>query len=156
MGYNRAMVQPTFQVSAEIYIHAARAAVWDRFRRLTEWPRWRTDVAGAHWLQDQTWAEGAQFAVRPTGMGMTQPVTYIIRMVVPADTTVWENSSGGQGAVYSLHLSDQVGGCKVTLRCTFHGWGSLLKRLTSAGEVAKLRTFLQDLQESMAHSLPHR
>ena len=33
------MIHPTFQVTAELYIHAARAAVWARFCRVTEWPR---------------------------------------------------------------------------------------------------------------------
>jgi hypothetical protein len=146
------MIQPTFQVSEEIYIHAARAAVWQRFSRLTNWPRWRADVTAAKWIDGQAWQEGAQFTIQSAGSG-AKSVPYLIRMVVPADTTVWESNSIGQGVVYSLQLTDQVGGCKVSLRCTFHGWGSLLKRLTYASETAKLRTMLSSLKESVEHSL---
>lgn len=142
------MIQPTLQVSEDIYVHAAREAVWEYFCRLREWPRWRPDVARATWVQGQLWQEGAQFTIEPTH-SLPQSVTYLIRMVVPDDTTVWENNSPGPGVVYSLHLADQVGGCKVTLRCTFHGWGSLLKRLTSVAEKAKLQTLLVGLKAAL-------
>lgn len=140
------MIHPTFQVSEELYIHAAREAVWDHVTRLRDWPQWRTDVTKATWVQGQRWQEGAQFALYSADGG--QPQQFIIRMVVPADTTVWESSSS-QGMVYSLHLVDQVGGCKVTLRCTFHGWGSLLKRLNAAGERTGLHAALATLKTAV-------
>lgn len=143
------MILPTLQVTEEIYIHAAREAVWAHFCRVMEWPRWRTDVAKASWVQGQTWQEDAQFTIQPTRQGAMQPIIYLIRMVVPATTTVWEDPRSGQEVVYSLHVTDQVGGCKVILRCTFHGWGSLLKRLTGAAERAKLRAILADLKEAV-------
>lgn len=143
------MIHPTLQVTEDIYIHAAREAVWERFCRVTDWPNWHTDVAKASWVQGQRWQEGAQFVIQPAGQNIVQPITYIIRMVVPADTTVWENNRGGQEVVYSFHVTDQVGGCKVTLRCTFHGWGSLLKRLTIGAEKAKVHMVLVALKEAV-------
>ena len=142
------MIHPTFQVREEIYIHAAREAVWAHVTRLRDWPQWRADVAKAVCVQGQGWQEGAQFTLYPVD-SPAQPQQFIIRMVVPADTTVWESGDGGQGVVYSLHLVDQVGGCKVSLRCTFHGWGSLLKRLTSVGEAAKAQAFLTALKTAV-------
>lgn len=142
------MIHPTFQVNEEIYIHAAREAVWARWGRVGDWPRWRMDVSQATWVTRQQWQEGATFALQSTN-GNAAELRYLIRMVVPADTTVWETGSGGQGMVYSLHLADQVGGCKVSLRCTFHGWGSLVKRLNTAGEKAKLQTILTALKTAV-------
>lgn len=142
------MIHPTFQITAELYIHAARAAVWARFCRVTEWPRWRADVAQVTWIHGHTWQEGAQFTVSATTPNAV-PETFTIRMVVPDDTTVWENSSAGQGLVYSLHLTDQVGGSKVSCRCTFHGWGSLLKRMNAGAEKARLDSFLTALKETI-------
>lgn len=139
------MIRPTFQVKEELYIHAAREAVWAHVTRLRDWPQWRSDVAQASWTQERGWQEGAQFALYPAD-SPAQPQHFIIRMVVAADTTVWESREGGQAVVYSLQLVDQVGGCKVSLRCTFHGWGSLLKRLTSVGEAAKAQAFLTALK----------
>lgn len=140
------MIHPNYQIATDLYIHAARAAVWSRFCRVSEWPRWRIDVDKVTWVRGHTWQEGAQFTVfNPT----TGPETYTIRMAVPDDTTVWENNSAGQGLVYSLHLTDQVGGCKVTFRCAFHGWGSLLKRVTAGVEKARLHTVLTALKETV-------
>lgn len=138
------MIHPNYQITTDLYIHAARAAVWSRFCRVSEWPRWRVDVVQATWVHGHTWQEGAQFTVSTPTSG---PESYTIRMVVPDDTTVWENNSTGQGLVYSLHLLDQVGGCKVTFRCTFHGWGSLLKRVAAGAERARLHTVLTALKE---------
>jgi hypothetical protein len=143
------MIHPTVQLSADLYIHAAREAIWARFCHVTDWPRWRADITNARWVYGHTWQEGAQFTLQPVGSGAAQPLTFIIRMVVPADTTVWESVNTSQGMVYSLHLADQVGGCKATLRVTFHGWGSLLKRLTSAGEKAKVYTLLAALKAAV-------
>lgn len=148
------MIHPTLQVTAEIYIHAAREAVWARFCRLTDWPHWRADVAQTSWVRGQSWTEDARFRVQPAGGGSASD--YLIRMVVPADTTVWETGDAGQGMVYSLQLTDQVGGCKGTLRCTFHGWGSLLKRLNQASEAARLHAILNDLKEASEQGGPRR
>jgi len=142
------MIHPTFQVSEEIYIHAAREAVWARWIRIGDWPRWRTDLRQATWGKGEQWQEGATFTLHPVDGSATQQ-RYLIRMVVPADTTVWENSNGGQESVYTLHLVDQVGGCKVVMRCTFHGWGSLLKRLNTAGEKARLQAILAALKVTL-------
>ena len=142
------MIHPTFQVKAELYIHAAREAVWAHVTRLRDWPQWRSDVAKTAWVQGQRWQEGAHFAIDPAD-STAQPQRFIIRMVVPADTTVWESTVGSQTVVYSLQLVDQVGGCKVSLRCTFHGWGSLLKRLNSGGESTKLQAFLTALKTAI-------
>ncbi len=139
------MIHPTFQVNEEMYIHAAREAVWAHWVRVGDWPRWRTDVSRATWIAGQPWQEGASFVLQPSGAGAGEE-RYLIRMVVPADTTVWETGRGGQEMVYSLRLVDQVGGCKVLLRCTFHGWGSLLKRLNTAGETARLQAMLAALK----------
>lgn len=139
------MIHPTFQVNEEIYIHAAREAIWERWIRIGDWPRWRMDVRQATWLTGQQWHEGATFALQSTD-GSAAEQRYLIRMVVPADTSVWENGRGGQEMVYSLRLVDQVGGCKVLLRCTFHGWGSLLKRLNPTGEKARLQAILAALK----------
>ncbi|MBX3015309.1 MAG: SRPBCC family protein [Caldilineaceae bacterium] len=147
------MIQPTLQVTATQYIHAARAAIWERFCRLADWPRWRTDVAQATWVQGTTWAEEAQFRLTPTPQGST-PSQYMIRMVVVDDTTVWERVGAGPTVVYSLHLDDQVGGTKVTLRSNFYGWHSLLQRVRYQSEAASLRAILDDLKREVEGNRP--
>lgn len=140
------MIHPNYQIATDLYIHAARASVWERFCRVSGWPRWRADVTQAAWVRGQAWQEGAQFMVASPHAGSE---TFTIRMAVPDDTTVWENNAAGQGSVYSLHLVDQVGGCKVSLRCTFHGWGALLKRVTAGAERDRLQTVLIALKEAV-------
>ena len=73
------MIHPTFQITEELYIHAARAAVWSRFCRVPDWPRWRADVANATWVRGQSWQEGAQFTVSSVSNSPAQPQTFTIR-----------------------------------------------------------------------------
>lgn len=140
------MIHPHYQITTDLYIHAARAAVWSHFCRVSGWSRWRADVTQAAWMRGQSWQEGAQFTVASPHAGSE---IFTIRMAVPDDTTVWENTTASQGSVYSLHLTDQVGGCKVSFRCTFHGWGALLKRVNAGAEKARLHTVLVALKDAV-------
>ena len=107
-------------VTAEVYIHAARAAVWDKFTQLTDWPRWDSSILAARWVSGGAWQENARFELRQQGgFGATTTIA-VIRMVVPGDTTVWEAETNAQ-IVHSAHFRDDLGGCKVQLRDTYHG-----------------------------------
>jgi hypothetical protein len=116
------MIKPTTKIQTDLYIHAAREAVWQKFIRLHEWPAWQPNVSTVQWQQGDSWQEGAHFAVRAS---QGQAVNYVIRMVAPARVTVWETLNPALNTVYTLHCADQVGGCKVTLSCTVHGFAAL-------------------------------
>lgn len=115
------MIWPSTTLNAEIHIHAARLAVWEKFTRLREWPAWRNGVQAAQWQTGERWQEGARFVLQQD----TQRRGYLIRMVSVGNVTVWETTDSATAAVYSLQLNDQLGGCKVSLRCTYHGFGAV-------------------------------
>jgi len=137
------MIGPRTTLSAEIHIHAARLTVWEKFTRLREWPQWQPDVTSATWQAAEKWQEGAHFALH---QGMQQR-HYLIRMVALGNVTVWEATDGA--AVYSLQLSDQLGGCKVVLRCTHHGFGMVGALLQRGRQTAALRQLLAGLKHTI-------
>ncbi len=136
------MIWPSTTLNAEIHIHAARLAVWDKFTRLREWPQWRSDVQVITWQNGDRWQEGAHFSMQQGD----QRRAYLIRMVSHGNVTVWEEEGGALSPVYSLQLSDQLGGCKVSLRCTYHGFGVLGALLQRARQQQQLRELLEALK----------
>lgn len=134
------MIWPSTTLSAELHIHAARLTVWEKFTRLREWPQWQPEVTSATWQVADRWQEGAQFSLQQG----RQQRHYLIRMVAVGAVTVWEAATGA--AVYSLQLSDQLGGCKVVLRCTVHGFGSVGAFLERGRQSAALRQTLAQLK----------
>jgi hypothetical protein len=59
------MINPSFQVQDELYIHAASEAVWQKFSRSMDWPRWNSEVLSAAWVQGEAWQEGSIFKHTP-------------------------------------------------------------------------------------------
>ena len=139
------MIWPSTTLNAEIHIHAARLAVWEKFIRLREWPQWRNDVQATQWQSGERWQEGACFVIQQA----LQHRGYLIRMVSVGNVTVWETTDGATAAVYSLHLSDQLGGCKATLRCTYHGFGAVGALLGRRGQNQQLRDQLAALKQAI-------
>lgn len=135
------MIGPRTTLSAEMHIHAARLTVWEKFTRLCEWPRWRSDLENATWQAAERWEEGARFTLH---QGLRQQ-HYVIRMVATGNVTVWEASDGA--VVYTLQLSDQLGGCKVVLRSTVHGFGLVGAFLQRGRQTAALRQTLAQLKQ---------
>jgi len=118
------MISPKFSITAEVYIHAARGTVWQKFCQLQEWPRWNRQIIAAHWLDKQTsteWLENARLQIQTPGRWGTRRETAVVRMVVPADTLVWESSAPGVNIVHSIHFADELGGCKLRARNAYHG-----------------------------------
>jgi hypothetical protein len=138
------MINPQTKVQTDLYIHAARAAVWQKYTRLHDWPAWQPTVQAAQWRQGERWQEGAQFTVRDQN---GQTTNYVIRMVAPESVTVWETLNAPLNAVYSLHCSEQVGGCKVTLSCTYHGVAALANLLLSGRRRSQLVRQLHALKQ---------
>ena len=142
MCYTYPMINPRSQISTELYIHAARAAVWQKFTQLHGWPTWQPTVSAVQWDEGDGWQEGAHFQVR-TG---SQQLRCVIRMVSPETATVWEVLNAAHNAVYSLHCTDQLGGCKVTIRATYHGVAVLLLWLQRGRRQNELQTLLAALK----------
>ena len=116
------MIKPQSQISAELYIHVARAAVWHKFTQLHGWPTWQPMVDAVQWDEGDGWQEGSRFQVRSG----SRHLQCIIRMVSPETVTVWEVVNPAHSAVYTVHCTDQMGGCKVTMRATYHGVSAVL------------------------------
>ncbi len=143
------MISPSLTLEAALYIHAARGAVWEKFCQLTVWPRWHPAVRAAHWLEPPPqgqWQENARFQVEKQGrLGATRSVA-IVRMVLPNDTLVWESSGPSLHIVHSAHFTDEVGGCKVQLRKTYHGLATLPIFLWRSGQQSQLEQSLRNLK----------
>lgn len=137
------MIRPKTQRNAELYIHAAPAAIWQRFTRLDGWPAWQPDVHSVQWLEGDKWQEGARFAISSLD---GQTTRFVIRMVAPATATVWESLDPALNAVYTFHCTDQLGGCKVTMSCTFHGFSVLTAWLPFSRHQAQLQQVLEALK----------
>ncbi|MEZ4682018.1 MAG: SRPBCC family protein [Caldilineaceae bacterium] len=139
------MINPRLQLQADLYIHAAREAVFHKFTRLHEWPAWQPGVTAVQWQQGNSWQEDAQFMVdNSDGPG----VCYVIRMVSPGIATVWESTGPALNLVYTLHCTDQVGGCKVTLSCTYYGMAVVTRWLRRGQYQRQLQATLNALKLS--------
>ncbi len=136
------MFNPRMQISANRFIQAARPAVWKKFTRLAEWPRWQPQVDATGWESGEGWQEGHRF--RYTHSGHVSHA--LIRMVSPGAVTVWEVESPAGSAVYTLHCTDQLGGCKVVLRCTYHGVAVLWLWLQRGQRQQELQAILTALK----------
>jgi len=137
------MIRPQKRIQADLYIHAAKEAVWQKFTDVRDWPTWQPAVSAVRWQQGDRWQEEAQFAVRD---GQGRVTTYIIRMAVPGSVTVWEAMNIATSTVYTLQTADQVGGCKVTLSATYHGLGALTSFLQYGHRRQQLQATLQALK----------
>lgn len=144
------MISPSFTLGAEIYIHAARGAVWQKFSHLDEWPHWQPTIRAAHWsaLPPQGhWQENARFRLEEQGRIGTTVRTAIVRMVVPDATLVWESSAPNLTIVHSAHFTDELGGCKLQLRNTYHGLAALPLFFWRSGQQGQLEQSLRNLKE---------
>lgn len=141
------MINPSFQVQDELYIHAASEAVWQKFSRLEDWPRWNSEVLSASWVQGEAWKEGSIFNIRHKSlMGMKTTTAAVIRMCLPANTVVWESNASGIAVVNSASFADEVGGCKLTARHAYHGLPTLALRLLSARQQSNLENAMRELK----------
>ncbi len=144
------MIDPTLLIEAEVYLHAARAAVWEKFIGIGEWPRWQLNLLAARWVKDASWQEGAHFALERQGWWGRHSEQAVIRMAVAGDTTVWESSGVGLHTVHSAHLSDDLGGCKLRWRQTIHGplvvaryWGQGRARSGLASALGEFKAYVE-------------
>ena len=150
------MVNPIMQIESDIYIHAAAAAVWTVVSRVDTWPDWHPQVISAQWVEGKPWADGAKLRLRlrsPIGLPITN--TAVIRMAVPGSTVVWEGALFGLVAVHAFHFADEVGGCRVTERETYHGVMSPVMALFQGGQQRAFDTALANLKTQI-EGMPRR
>ncbi|MFN8493883.1 MAG: SRPBCC family protein [Caldilineaceae bacterium] len=143
------MISPSLTLAATLYIHAARGAVWEKFCQLTEWPRWNTAVRTARWLESAPqghWQENARFQVEEQGRFGTTLNVAVVRMVLPNDTLVWESSAPSLHIVHRAHFTDELGGCKLQLRKTYHGLATLPLFFWRGGQQSQLEQSLRNLK----------
>ena len=141
------MINPSFQVQDEIYIHAASQAVWRKFSRLSEWPQWNSEILAARWVQGDEWQEGSILELRHKSLfGTEATTTAVIRMCVPGNTVVWESRTAGMTVVNSASFADDVGGCKLTARHAYHGMPTLALRLLSGRQRSNLEQAMRELK----------
>jgi len=144
------MISPRFSIAAEVYMRVARGTVWQKFCQRQGWPRWDTQVVVVRGLDNQTptaWQEGDRFQMQlqnPLGLRLE---TAIVRMVVPDDTLVWESAAPGVNVVYSAHFTDELGGCKLRVRHTYHGPAVFLLWLTRGRQQTQLNETLHTFRE---------
>ena len=144
------------QIESDIYIHAAAAAVWVVVSRVERWPDWHPQVIGAAWAEGTPWADGARLRLRlrsPLGLPVTS--TALIRMAVPGSTVVWEGTLLGVVAVHSFRFADEVGGCRVTERESYHGFMSPIMALLRGRQQRAFDTALANLKAQI-EGMPRR
>lgn len=142
------MGSPVFQVQSELYIHAARGAVWQAFTRLADWPRWNSEILAAGWLEGKPWQEGSIFELRHRSLFNAVTTTQaVLRMVAPESTAVWESNAGGMQVVHTVNLRDDLGGCRLSARHAYHGAPAYGLRLLAGRQQAKLDHAMRELKE---------
>ncbi len=143
-----------FQVESTIYIHATPPAVWLQFARLEEWPRWNSEILAAEWLQGEKWHEGSVFVLHHHSLlGSTKRTTATLKMVVVAQSVVWESQSMGITVVNSARFADSTGGCRLTARHSYHGALSLPLRLFRQRQQHALEGAMRELKEAVEEPL---
>ena len=141
------MADPIFQVESELYIHAARGAVWQAFTRLDEWQRWNSEIVATRWVEGEPWREGSIFELRHRSLfNRVTSTEAILRMVSPMRTAAWESAAGGIQVVNSATLRDDVGGCLLTARHAYHGRAAHGLRLLAGRQQAKLDNAMRELK----------
>ena len=109
-------------ITADIYIHAAPAAVYRRFADISGWSTWYPGVVSARWRSGSNWSDGAEMALRVrNALGMTVEGTATVRMSVPNRALVWETQMMGSSIVATANFEEEVGGCKLVIQKTYHG-----------------------------------
>ena len=147
------MINPSFQIAGEIYIHASRGRVWRLFTRLEEWPRWNSEILEAGWVTGEPWTEGAVFELRHKSLfGAVTATRATLRMVVPEMSAVWESRSAGMHIVHSAHFQDDLGGCKLTARHAYSGVGAAGLMLLKGRQQAKLAEAMEALKRHVERS----
>ena len=135
-----------FQVQDELFIQAAREAVWRKFTRLHEWPLWNSEILAADWVSGEPWTEGARFSLRHRSLLGETTTVAVLRMVSPGRAAVWESQALGMTIVNSANFADDLGGCKLTARHAYHGAGSLVLRVFKARQQATLARAMRELK----------
>ncbi len=144
------------QIESDIYIHAAAAAVWAVVSRVERWPDWHPQVISAKWTGGTPWADGAKLTLRlrsPLGLPVTN--TALVRMAVPGSTVVWEGALFGVVAVHTFRFADEVGGCRVIERESYHGVASPVMALIRGRQQRAFDTALANLKTQI-EGMPRR
>jgi hypothetical protein len=137
-------------IQADIYIHAAPAAVYRRFTNITEWPSWYPGVLDARWRSGHAWDEGAEIALRVRNvLGMATDGAAIVRMSVPDSRLVWETMLASSSIVATARFEEEVGGCKLTIRKNYHGPLTMLLPLLRGRQEGQLRRGLAELKRKI-------
>ena len=131
------------QIEREIYVHAARDAVWQKYCRVEAWPSWAPAVTNVTWPLGATWAEGTDFQVkRRIALGFDVSFDATIQMSVPGSVTVWEGRAPALIVVSSFQVTDSLGGSNAQLQMTYHGPGALFLLLLRAPLTSQISTAL--------------
>lgn len=140
-------------IEADIYIHAAPAAVYRRFTDISEWSSWYPGVLNASWRSGHDWNEGAEIALQVRNvLGMATNGVAIVRMSVPNSRLVWEAMLAGSSIVASAHFQEDVGGCLLTIQKTYHGPLALALPLLRGRQTGQLEAGLAQLKRNIEGS----
>lgn len=134
------------QVQADIYIHAATGAAWQKFSQLEKWPSWSHSILEARWLSGKPWEEGARFQLYHESLLGRSTTKAQIRMSVPGNTVVWESQQPGLLVVNSVRFSDTAGGSTFWARHAYHGALSLVFQLLRVRQQGNLEKAISEFK----------
>ena len=125
----------------------SRGTAWRKFNDIRQWSTWNHSIESATWLQGDPWTEGAILLIRHgTLLGSTVNDKATIRMVVPESAAVWEVSRPGLQVVYSTNFRDDLGGCRLEARHTYHGLGALALLMIRSRQARNLTSAMAALK----------
>lgn len=134
-------------MQAEIYIHAAPAAVYAKFANIVNWSTWYPGVVSARWVQGEPWQDNARFVTTVRNvLGMHAQTEAVVRMSSPGRLLVYENSMIGLQIVASVSFEEEVGGCKLSIRKRYYGPLAFLLTLLGGRQRGLLETGLANLK----------
>ncbi|NJN82484.1 MAG: hypothetical protein HC802_09560 [Caldilineaceae bacterium] len=135
-------------IQADIYVHASRGAVWRHFGAISLWPEWYPRVLSVRWIEGEPWSEDAVMQVFvKNSLGMTASGLGVVRLCLPEERAVWENAMSGLTTVCIARFEENVGGCKLTLKKSYHGVGAVAIPLLKNGQRRALTQALQNLKK---------
>jgi hypothetical protein len=142
------VINPTFSISEEIYLHVARETAWRIFADVRRWPAWNPAIVDAQWLYGEPWKEGAVLKIRHKSLFNTIATSSAtIRMAVPPSAAVWEASGPGMQTVYSARFRDDLGGCTLRAKHTYHGPGAIVARMLGSRQSRNLTNAMEGLKQ---------
>ena len=104
------------QVKVDTFIQSSRARVWSVFVQTESWGIWQQEMHRAIWIQGEPWQDGSVIEIgHRLGTKLAR-----VRLVAENEMAVLEIRTWYASVVNVFEIADSVGGCRVSIKETWH------------------------------------